>query len=124
MLSGIESLSVPTALLVAFIGFLMVFIILVILALFVKLLSAIIDSMQHRTPAAADSTAAIAEPAASVPSGDPLPETESAGALQLVDTDEATAAMIMAIVSEQSGIPLNRLAFRSIKCVDNGGQTT
>jgi len=41
----------------------------------------------------------------------------SAGTLVLKDVDESTAAMIMAIVSDESGIPLERLIFRSIKLI-------
>ena len=47
--------------------------------------------------------------------GTPLPATQSEGELLLVKTDEPTAAVIMAIVSNQSKIPLNRLSFKSIK---------
>lgn len=44
------------------------------------------------------------------------PEEEfSSGALKLKDVDEQTAAMIMAIVSDESGIPLSELIFKSIK---------
>ena len=46
----------------------------------------------------------------------------SAGTLVLKDVDEPTAAMIMAIVSDESGIPLERLIFRSIKLVKRGTQ--
>lgn len=35
--------------------------------------------------------------------------------VQLIDVDEPTAAVVMALVSNQSGIPLERLAFRKIK---------
>ena len=35
----------------------------------------------------------------------------------LFDVDEKTAAVIMAIVSNESGIPLNRLQFKSIKAI-------
>ena len=51
---------------------------------------------------------------------EPAPEQEdafSAGMLILKNVDEATAAMIMAIVADESGIPLERLIFRSIKLV-------
>ncbi len=34
---------------------------------------------------------------------------------ELIDVDEKTAAVIMAIVSNESGIPLERLSFKSIK---------
>ena len=42
----------------------------------------------------------------------------SAG-VQLVGVDEPTAAVIMAIVSNESGIPLNRLSFKSIKITED-----
>ena len=41
----------------------------------------------------------------------------SAGTVNLKDVDEPTAAMIMAIVSDESGIPLEELCFKSIKLV-------
>jgi len=43
----------------------------------------------------------------------------SAGALQLINVDEKTAAIIMAIVSHESGIPLSELSFKSIKALDD-----
>ncbi len=39
----------------------------------------------------------------------------STGQLKLKDVDEPTAAMIMAIISDESGIPLSQLCFKSIK---------
>ena len=43
----------------------------------------------------------------------------SSGDLELVGTDEKTAAVIMAIVSDKSGIPLNRLQFKSITLMED-----
>lgn len=40
------------------------------------------------------------------------------GKTTLIDTDEKTAAVIMAIVSERLSVPLERLYFESIKCID------
>ena len=40
------------------------------------------------------------------------------GELVLINTDERDAAMIMAIVADTTGIPLNELRFKSIKRVD------
>lgn len=37
---------------------------------------------------------------------------------ELIDVDEKSAAIIMAIVSDESGIPLERLSFKSIKKID------
>ncbi len=41
----------------------------------------------------------------------------SSGNLKLREVDEPTAAMIMAIVSDESGIPLSELCFKSIKLI-------
>jgi Na+-transporting methylmalonyl-CoA/oxaloacetate decarboxylase gamma subunit len=49
------------------------------------------------------------------PKGKALGEAESQGQLTLVETDAATAAILMAIVSERSGIPLNHLEFKRIR---------
>lgn len=43
----------------------------------------------------------------------------SSGDLELVGVDEKTAAVIMAIVSDKSGIPLNRLQFTSITLMED-----
>ena len=53
-------------------------------------------------------------PAAAPASG----EEFSSGALKLKNCDEKTAAMIMAIVADDTGIPLNELVFKSIKLVE------
>lgn len=63
-------------------------------------------------PVAPEKTEPAAAPA---PQGVPLPPTKSEGELMLIKTDEPTAAVIMAIISDQIKIPLNRLSFKSIK---------
>ena len=60
-------------------------------------------------PVVAAAPAAAAAPVAEVPA----PGT--AGQLKLYDTDPKTAAMIMAIVANKMGKPLNELRFISIK---------
>lgn len=42
----------------------------------------------------------------------------SAGELKLINVDEKTAAIIMAIVSHESQIPLSELSFKSIKAIE------
>lgn len=42
----------------------------------------------------------------------------SSGTLKLHNVDEKTAAMIMAIVSDESKIPLSELCFKSIKAIE------
>ena len=44
-------------------------------------------------------------------------EVFSSGTLKLTNVDEPTAAMIMAIVSDESGIPLSQLCFKSIRLI-------
>lgn len=61
-------------------------------------------------------TAAVEEAAATAPApvkAEPAPG--SAGELKLYDTDPKDAAMIMAIVADKMGKPLNELRFKSIK---------
>lgn len=48
--------------------------------------------------------------------GEPVP-----GILELMDTDEKTAAVLMAIVSERAGIPPERLRFICIKKLEDEG---
>ncbi len=46
-------------------------------------------------------------------------EGVNSGEVDLIGVDEKTAAVIMAIVSQKTDIPLNRLSFKSIKLVDS-----
>ena len=67
-------------------------------------------------------TKAEPAPAASAPAAAPAPAAEeefSSGTLKLKGCDEKTAAMIMAIVSDNTGIPLSELVFKSITLVEN-----
>ena len=64
-------------------------------------------------PAAEEKAAVSSSPAA------PAAEGICSGTLDLVDTDEKTAAVIMALVSYKSGIPLNRLSFKSIRLMED-----
>ena len=45
----------------------------------------------------------------------------SAGEIKLYNVEERDAAMIMAIVADKTGIPLNELKFISIKQTEDGG---
>ena len=73
------------------------------------------DKASADKPNAAAPAKAEAVPAVQ---GTPLPATKSEGELMLIKTDERTAAVIMAIISDRSKIPLNRLSFKSIKLLD------
>ena len=96
-------------LIVALVGILIVLVELGILAVLIQGISKIVRALEgavSKKPAV-PAAAAVAAPAA-----------PSAG-VQLVGVDEPTAAVIMAIVSNESGIPLNRLSFKSIKITED-----
>ena len=81
-----------------------------------KIIQAISNIGKKEEPAKAPATAAPAAAAAAAVS---VSEEEfSSGTLKLKDCDEKTAAMIMAIVADDSGIPLEELVFKSIKLVE------
>lgn len=97
-------------------GFVVVLIILALLACIIVVLSKVIQFAEKM----ATKNAPAKEVSESKPAvnGVALPETQSEGSLDLYKTDEKTAAIIMAIVSHNSGIPLNRLQFNSIKLIE------
>ena len=106
------------ALATSFIGITTVIIILAIIAVLIILVSKVIRAIEGAATKKAPATPAAA-PAASAPAGVPMPAGMNQGELELINTDEKTAAVIMAIVSDKSGIPLNRLSFKSIKLVED-----
>ena len=100
-------------------GFVVVLSMLAIIAVTILIFSKVMSAFTGKK--SAEKAPAVAAPAAPAvaPAGTPLPADTSAGSLDLVDVDEKTAAVIMAIVSNESGIPLNRLAFKSIKKMED-----
>ena len=83
----------------------------ILISLSGKIIQGITKLGAKEEPAKAAPAAAPAAPAA--------PEEEfSSGSLKLKNCDEKTAAMIMAIVADDTGIPLSELVFKSIKLVD------
>jgi len=91
----------------AVLGYAVVFVGLVLLMFVVQLVGRIMTARTKAAPAAEPVPAAPAAPAA------PAPGT--AGELKLYDTDPKTAAMLMAIVADKTGKPLNELRFISIR---------
>lgn len=100
---------------IALLGYCVVFLGIAMLMLVVMLLCRIMIASQKKesakTAAAAPAPATV-EP---VPAA-PAPKAPgTAGELKLYDTDPRDAAMIMAIVADSLGKPLNELRFISIK---------
>lgn len=106
------------ALATSLIGIVTVICILAIIAVLIILVSKVIRAVEGAaSKKAPEAPATVAT--ASAPAGVPMPAGMNQGELELVNTDEKTAAIIMAIVSDKSGIPLNRLSFKSIKLVED-----
>jgi len=106
------------ALMTSVVGIITVLCILAIIAVLIILVSKTIRALEGAvSKKAAPAAAAPAETAK--PTGVIPVAGVSQGTIDLVNVDEKTAAIIMAIVSDKSGIPLNRLSFKSIKLVED-----
>ena len=103
--------SIGGALLTGLLGYIVVFFGLYLLMIVVIILGKIMTAKNAKEAASAPVAPAAAAPAA--PAAAPAPG--SAGKLKLYDTPDKEAAMIMAIVANQMGRPLNELRFISIK---------
>lgn len=103
-------------LIVALVGILIVLVELGILAVLIQGISKIVRALEG----AVSKKSAVPAAEAPAPAAAPVaaPAAPSAG-VQLVGVDEPTAAVVMAIVSNESGIPLNRLSFKSIKITED-----
>ena len=98
------------ALLVALSGYVTVFLMMLALVCVIKVISMVVGSIDGKKKAAAPA-APVAEVAAPV-----IPEAPgTAGQLKLHDVEPKTAAMVMAIVADKLGKPINELRFISIK---------
>ena len=93
----------------ALLGYGMVFFGLILLMVVVMIMGKIFTAKKE-TPAAAPAAAPVAAPAPEAPVA---PGT--AGQLKTYDVEPKTCAMLMAIVADKMGKPLNELRFISIK---------
>lgn len=105
-------MDVLQALMIAASGFLTVFLMLVILWLIIVLINKAVTSTEKAGAGkkAAEAAAQAEEPVKERP--------VYVGEVALLNVDEKTAACIMAIVSDQTKIPLSQLIFRSIRALD------
>ena len=101
---------IGTAGLIVVLGMAVVFLGLILLMIATKLCGAVIQSREKKT--------AAAEPAQAAPAAAPAAQAKapgSAGEIKLHDVPDKTAAMLMAIVADRLGKPLNELRFLSIR---------
>ena len=115
--SPLDSIGVLDAAIVAVLGYAVVFFGLILLMIVIMVMGNIFiakDKKKAELNAAAKATIAsvpVAAPAAAPAATAP----GSAGKLKLYDVEPKTAAMLMAIVADKMGKPLNELRFISIK---------
>ena len=110
----LTNISILNAAIVAGLGYLVVFVGLIALMAVVIALGKYFQAAEAKAKAAAAAAPAAAAPAAApAVSADPAPG--SAGKLKLHDVEPKTAAMLMAIVADKMGKPINELRFISIK---------
>ena len=111
-MDDLVNISIGNAGVIALLGYLVVFFGLVLLMVVIMIMGKIMVAKAKKAQAAAEAEAPDAPAPAPVPK-EPAPGT--AGELKLYDTDPRDAAMIMAIVADTLGKPLNELRFKSIR---------
>lgn len=102
-------------------GFIVVLIVLILLAVIIVILSKAIQLVEGgaKKSVKKESISKAKGTETNTSTAPTTVPTQQAGGLTLYKTDYKTAASIMAIVSHETGIPLNRLAFSSIKLDDS-----
>ncbi len=109
MLTSIGTLTFGQSLVLSGIGMLVVLMELAILAVMIIILSKVLGAVLG------DKKPAAPAPAPAAPAAVPAAPAPRPAGLVLENVDEPSAAMVMAIVSDKTGIPLNHLDFHSIK---------
>ena len=112
-----DPISVLDALMIALSGIVIVFIMLALLWGVIAVISRVMGVLEKHTAHPASVSAAA--PAAAAPAAAPAPAPAPAPVPQvkLEGVSEVEAACVMAIVSHETGIPLDQLVFKSIKAV-------
>ena len=112
-----SDISIGEAGVYALLGYAVVFFGLILLMCVVTAMGKYFSAKDSKMKAAASAAAQATAPAAPAASAAAPKKVApgSAGELKLYDVEPKTAAMIMAIVANQMGKPLNELRFKSIK---------
>ena len=116
--SNLENIGILDAGVIALLGYAVVFFGLILLMIVLIIMGKIFVSRNQKAKSAASAAAAAAAAApAAAPAAAAEPQTApgSAGSLKLYDVEPKIAAMLMAIVANKMGKPLNELRFISIK---------
>ena len=110
-----ENIGILDAGIIALLGYAVVFFGLILLMIVITVMGKIFTAKATQKKAAPAAASAAVPVAAPVAAAEPVAAPGSAGPVKLYDTPPKTAAMIMAIVANQMGKPLNELRFISIK---------
>ena len=116
--SNLVNIGILDAATVAVLGYAVVFFGLILLMCVITVMGKIFiakDKKAAEKATAAKASVAAAPVAVPAAPAAPVPAPGSAGQLKLYDVEPKTAAMIMAIVANKMGKPLNELRFISIK---------
>ena len=111
----LENISLLNAGIVALLGYAVVFFGLILLMIVITILGKAFVAAENKKKAETAAPVAAAAPAAPVAPAAPAEAPGTAGQLKLHDVPPKTAAMLMAIVADKMGKPLNELRFISIK---------
>ena len=108
-----DPISVLDALMIALSGIVIVFLMLALLWGVIAVISRVMGVLEKHTahPASVSAAAPAAAAPAAAPAPAPVPQVKLEG------VSEVEAACVMAIVSHETGIPLDELVFKSIKAV-------
>ena len=113
--ADLVNISIANAGIVALLGYGVVFFGLILLMCVITLLGKAFMAAEAKQKAAAAAAPVAEAPAAAAPVVNAEPAPGSAGKLKLHDVEPKTAAMLMAIVADKMGKPINELRFISIK---------
>lgn len=106
-MNDLINISVGDAAMTALLGYAVVFIGIIMLMILVMFVGDLMFKSAKRKAAKAPAPAAAPAAPAAAPG--------TAGELKLYDTDPRDAAMVMAIVADKLGKPINELRFKSIR---------
>lgn len=111
----LRNISIGNAAVVALMGYCVVFFGIVLLMCVIMIMGKVFVARANKAKAAAQPKAAAAPVTVTPVAAAPAEAPGTAGQLKLHDVPPKTAAMLMAIVADQMGKPLNELRFISIK---------
>ena len=113
--STLDNIGILDAAVVAVLGYAVVFFGLILLMGVITIMGKAFMAKDKKAAEAPKASAAPATAPVAAPAAEPQPAPGTAGQLKLHDVSPKTAAMIMAIVADKMGKPLNELRFISIK---------